>query len=289
MTNPDYLRPVQDGLYTLSSGVWAIEKLDYLSRYIGTFETSMREKWDHRNYIDLFAGPGKNVVKGTNRIFLGSPLIALTTRYPFTGFYFVNNKRSEMDALKQRCTASPHFDAVHIFSEDANKIVDIIVGSIRQFSPNSINLAFLDPFGLNLNWSTVAKLGSLQRCDLIIHYSQQGFTRYISSAHIIENKIKIDTFFGTDEWRNIYATWCQGPRKRGLHRELIDFYKDRLKTLGYQEVKQPSEMLTEPLIRNKKRNSPLYRLIFASKHPLGEKFWREIIGRDVYGQEQMFR
>jgi three-Cys-motif partner protein len=162
------------------------------------------------------------------------------------------------------------------------------VNSILQFSPKSLNLAFLDPFGLELEWSTVAKLGSLPRCDLLIHYSQQGFSRYIKKAFQTENETKVDSFFGSNEWRDIYAKWCQEPRKRGLTRDLIDFYKKRLKTLGYQEVKQPDEMLTEPLIRNKERNSPLYRLIFASKHPLGEKFWKAIIGHDLYGQKQMF-
>jgi three-Cys-motif partner protein len=175
-----------------------------------------------------------------------------------------------------------------MYTEDANRIVDTIVESIRMFSPNSLNLAFLDPYGLDLEWSTVAKLGSLQRCDLIIHYSQQGFSRYIKKAHRVENVTKVDSFFGTDEWRDIYTAWCEEPKKRGLHRELIDLYKRRLKSLGYQEVAQPDEMLKEPLIRNKERNSPLYRLIFASKHPLGEQFWKAIIGRDVYGQKQMF-
>jgi three-Cys-motif partner protein len=288
MTNPDYLRDVPDGLYTLPAGAWAAEKLDYLRRYIDIFETSMRKKWSQRNYIDLFAGPGKNVVKDTSEVFLGSPLLALTTRFPFTGYYFVNNNPIHIEALKLRCSSSPLFNTVHIYTEDANKIVNTIVDGIRQFSPNSLNLAFLDPFGLDLEWATVAKLGSLQRCDLLIHYSQQGFSRYIKKAFQTENETKVDSFFGSNEWRDIYAKWCQEPRKRGLTRDLIDFYKKRLKTLGYQEVKQPDEMLTEPLIRNKERNSPLYRLIFASKHPLGEKFWKAIIGHDLYGQKQMF-
>ena len=64
--------------------------------------------------------------------------------------------------------------------------------------------------------------------------------------------------------------------------------KKQLISLGYQEVRQSDEMLAEPLIRNKRRNAPLYRLLFASKHPLGDEFWQKIIRRDVYGQKQMF-
>jgi three-Cys-motif partner protein len=80
-----YLKPEEDGLLARPSGLWANEKLDYLARYIDVFETSMRGHWSARNYIDLLAGPGKNQMRETGTFTLGSPLLALTTRYPFTG------------------------------------------------------------------------------------------------------------------------------------------------------------------------------------------------------------
>ena len=43
----------------------------------------------------------------------------------------------------------------------------------------------------------------------------------------------------------------------------------------------------EPLMRNTSRNAPLYRLIFASKHPLGNKFWEQVTNRDIYGQNKL--
>jgi three-Cys-motif partner protein len=247
----------------------------------------MRSKWPHRNYIDLFAGPGKNLIKGTGEILLGSPLISLVTRYPFTSYYFSELNPGNVAALEQRCAVSPHSNSVHIYNEDANRIVSTVVSNIRQFSPRSLNLAFLDPEGLELAWSTVALLGTL-RCDLILHYSQQGLSRFIEQAYSCNDETIVDRFFGTNEWRNIYSSRYNRPRITGLHRELIDFYKDRLNSLGYQEVKQSDEIMTEPLIRNKRRNTPLYRLIFASKHPLGEEFWQKITRRDWHGQKQMF-
>jgi len=43
----DYLFPVDDGLPMRSAGLWAKAKLDYLARYIGVFETSMRQRWGY--------------------------------------------------------------------------------------------------------------------------------------------------------------------------------------------------------------------------------------------------
>lgn len=287
MTDRDYLDPIDDGLVIRSFGSWTAEKLDYLRRYIDIFETSMRLKWPERNYIDLFSGPGKIKIKTTGQILLGSPLLALTTQYPFFQYYFSDNNPQNTKALELRCSASLHSDLVKIYLENANLIIKTIVANIRQYSPRSLNLAFLDPDGLELEWSTLAHLGTL-RCDLIIHYSQQGITRYIARAYETNAETIIDKFFGTDEWRQIYAPWHTKPRISGMHRELIDFYKDRLRSLGYQEVRQSDEILSAPLIRNRKRNAPLYRLLFASKSTLGDEFWQKVTQRDLYGQKQMF-
>ena len=102
----DYLRPIVDGLPMRQSGVWAKAKLDYVNRYMAVFETSMRQKWEKRNYIDIFAGPGKNLVRDTNEVLLGSPLLALTTQYPFTGYYFVDKNPANTAALEARAAAS---------------------------------------------------------------------------------------------------------------------------------------------------------------------------------------
>jgi len=287
MSNPEYLQPVPDGLVTRPSGSWGAEKLDYVRRYIDIFETAMKSKWPQRNYIDLFAGPGKNKTRETGEILLGSPILSLTTKYPFTNYYFSDIDPARVEALKQRCSASPLNNLVHIYKESANIIASTIVATIRQYSPHSLNLAFLDPDGLELEWNTVALLGTL-RCDLILHYSQYGFSRFIRNAWEVNEETAVDRFFGTTEWRKIYATWQNKNRKTGMHRELIDLYQDRLHSLGYQNVKRSDELAYEPLIRNKRRNAPLYRLIFASKSTLGDEFWQKITKRDVYGQKRMF-
>ena len=287
MKSEDYLQPVPDGLLTRSSGPWAKEKLDYVRRYIDIFETSMKGKWPERNFIDLFAGPGKDLIKGTQEIILGSPLISITTRFPFTGYYFVDLDSENLNALQQRCSSSTINDRVDYINGDANQVVSKVVTNIRNTSPRSLNLAFLDPEGLELSWDTVAQLGSL-RCDLIIHYSQQGLSRFMGIAYKSAEATIVDHFFGTPDWRKIYADWRLKSRKTGIHRELIDLYKDRLRALGYTDVKQLDEVDDEPLMRNLKRRAPLYRLIFASKHPLGEKFWKKVTERDLYGQKHLF-
>ena len=130
----------------------------------------MRNYWLERNYIDLMAGPGKNRVKDTGEILLGSPLLSLITKYPFTTCYFVDLEQINTDALKKRCSASQITERIHIDTSDCNNLIDSIVTKIKRTEQLSLNLAFLDPEGMELHWETVAKLASIRRMDLSYPY-----------------------------------------------------------------------------------------------------------------------
>ena len=279
----DYLQPVDDGLAMRPSGRWAEEKLDYLKRYIDVFETSMREKWERRNYIDVLSGSGKNQVRDSGKVLLGSPLLALTTRYPFTGYYFVDIEPDNIAALETRVAVSELRSQVKTYTGDCNLLVDGIVADLMKEGRNSLNLAFLDPEGLELQWRTVMQLASIRRMDLIINYPRGGLSRTIPLYLNVEDETPIDKFFGGREWRDVVR---EHPA-RIQHRQLLDIYKGKLSSLGYQEIKNSGELGEEPLMRNEKQ-APLYHLIFASKNALGHKFWNQITKRDVHGQRRLF-
>lgn len=166
--------------------------------------------------------------------------------------------------------------------------MDQVVEELRKTEWNALNLAFVDPEGLELRWETISKLAMVKRMDLVINYPEYGLRRVMAKVYKESGENKVDLFFGTNEWRNIYEKYRNRTILR-VHRELIDLYKSQLQKLGYLDVKLGDEAgKNEPLITITGRKIPLYRLIFASKHPLGEKFWHEVTRRDVYGQRQLF-
>ena len=286
------LLPEDDGLTVRPSGDWAQDKLFYVKHYIETFEKSMRKReWRRRIYIDLFAGPGKCVDRDTQEYFLGSPLLALTTEYPFTDYFFVDMDKENLEALKirSRKTMVPE-NKIRFLDGNASKVVYEVTQEIRkidsQYIPGvwpSLNLAFLDPNGLELEWN-VAELAQMKRMDLIIHYSQQGIERMAKRSINSQNETTLDRFFGDDGWKDIYNKHKDSAS--GYHRPLINHYKSKLKKLEYVEVKDDEEIWTEPLMRNQK-NAPLYRLLFASKSELGIKFWKDITRIKRSGQIQL--
>ena len=242
----EYLEAEDDGLIMRSSGSWALKKLDYLQRYIDAFITSMRDKpWRAMHYIDLFAGPGKCRVQDSDEIYLGSPLIALKAPYPFTRYYFVDLDSDKISALRERCSASPLADRVNYFVGDSNQVVhevaELISAIDQEFIQGqwpSLNLTFLDPAGIDLCWETVEILAQINRMDLVIHYPQMGLSRFMPQAFDSPEENKVDLFFGGREWRKIYRKW---RTRTGLHRKLIDHYKEKLHGLGYKEVLRGDE------------------------------------------------
>jgi len=283
-----YLGPEDDGLPMRNYGGWVAEKLHYVRHYINVFTSSMHGKpWRGMHYIDLFAGPGKCRTRDTGTIHLGSPLLALQTPHPFARYFFVDLQPRAITALEKRCSASPLRARIQFLVGDSNVLVREIVQQIaeidRPYIPDtwhSLNLAFLDPEGLDLQWKTVETLASAKRMDLIIHYPEGGLNRTMAKVFASDDETAVDRFFGGAEWRKIYG---KERNRRGIHRKLLDYYKGKLRQLKY-EVRGGDEVGYEPLIRNVKKKAPLYRLIFASKDPLGNEFWEQVTRKDVYGQ-----
>jgi len=282
MSTPQYLEPVDDGLPMRPSGAWAKDKLSVLARYIATSTTAMKKlPWRKRFYIDLQAGPGKNYVdnsetkrpEGKLEIFLGSPLLALTEGVGFTDYFFVEKDGELALALETRCSLAPPEVSVRVIQGDCNSAIDEIVQYVWQvdqppFSQtdwNSLCLAFLDPEGLELNWSTVEKLASLKRADLVINFSIGGLRRSAEQAwKTAPEAAKADSFFGTTDWRSI----PRKPKGSMPSVEWIDFYRSRVTELGYEHWGTPVSVKYD-------RGVELYRLLFASKHELGVKLWED--------------
>ena len=77
-----------DGLPIPEVGGWAETKYRLVSLYDSLFSTGMKRKWDQRVYIDLYSGSGYSRVRHSDKILLGSPLLALSVADPFDKYIF---------------------------------------------------------------------------------------------------------------------------------------------------------------------------------------------------------
>src|ERR1051326_5153063 len=96
------LRVDGDGLITPDVGSSAETKYRLLALYDQLFSTGMKNKWDQRVCVDLYAGAGHSRILGTSTVFKGSPMIALTVTDPFDKYIFCEEKWRPL-----RCVAGP--------------------------------------------------------------------------------------------------------------------------------------------------------------------------------------
>jgi three-Cys-motif partner protein len=258
--------------------IWSKEKLDLLRCYIGNFSgpggfLTATKAAQQRYYIDLFAGPGQNSVKGTDLVISGSPLIALEAGPPtFTHLFWVDTNGRNVASLRAHRAEHPEHQ-IEIFHGNANVQVDKVLKIIPRTYPT---FAFLDPRGAELSWKTIEKLARHKpdrKIELFILFAyNQGLVRLMpNDASKMVNEAALDRVMpDPDGWRRIYKTRIDRvSRPRDFRLSVLEEYVRGLKSLGYKFVPSPRLITTQ-------ERRPLYFMVFASDHPVGNSImsWR---------------
>lgn len=257
-----------DGLVVRPSGKWIEQKYYYLKRYLDIFSKGMKNQWSgNLTYVDLFAGPGRCLIKTINKEEDGSPLIAL--QYDFKKYVFIEESKELIEVLRIRCKNSPKFSRIEFIEGDCNSIVDKIVPHI---DPVGLNLIFIDPTGIDLHYKTMERIVRGKRADVLINiqFGIDIVRNFLSYKKKGANS-KLGLFLGDN------VNWD----KLNSPRDAVKFYKERIKEIGYHTVE-----FKDITIRNT-LNAPMYFLLFASRNSKGLYFWKEITKKGHSGQLEL--
>ncbi len=236
------------------------------------FATSMKDKWQCRVYIDLFAGAGRAKIKETGKIVDGSPLIALAVENTFDRYIFCEQDSINFDALFNRVkTYYPSIDSYFVHG-DANDSVDEILTLVPQHSSacRVLGFCFVDPINIdNLKFNTLQRL-SAKYMDFLVLIPTGMDPRRNVSQYMKYNDRHIEEFIGRPNWRDEWPLAEMRGENFGLF--VVKQFCTSMADMGYKH--STAEASVE--IRSTTKNLPLYRLAFFSKHPLGHKFWGEV-------------
>ena len=131
------LRVDDDGLISPDVGGWTETKYRLLALYDELFSTGMKNKWDQRVYVDLYAGAGYSRVRGTSKFLKGSPIIALTVADPFDKYIFCEESAVCLDALKERVQRiAPQANVAYILGQCDTEI-EKICHEVPKASPSN--------------------------------------------------------------------------------------------------------------------------------------------------------
>ncbi len=266
----------RDGLAVRDSGIWVKEKLYYLEHYLDIFSVGMRRKWVGKlYYVDLFAGPGRCLIRETKEEIDGSPLIAL--KFNFAKYFFFENDPACYKALVARTkTRAPEKERNVIgVPGDCNEHISQV-----KPSPSSLGLAFIDPTGISpLAFDTIRKLTTNRKIDLIINFHEGMGIRMNLHQYTRKDESALTTFMGSDRWKQRLR---QAPTSFDQTcQEIAKEYLENLRELGYLAFD------SERIPIKTDRELLLYYLLFASKDRKGNEFWRKIGLIDPYGQRKL--
>lgn len=225
-------------------------------------------------YIDPYCGPPRARIRDTGQIIEGSALVAATAARsagaPFTCLHIADKNPDYVEACATELRSRG--ETVLTYSGEALATSAAIAS---RLSPRGLHFAFLDPFNLNaLPFDVIHNLASLQRIDILVHFSSMDLQRNFDDF-LADDNSPLDAF--APGWRTAVHPHMPPHEQRRLVREhwqslmaTID-----LPTAGGIEHIQGS------------RNQTLYWLIFAAKHNLARKFW-DAIQRAASQQRSLF-
>ena len=261
-----------DGLPCSEVGAWAQDKYTLVGLYDRLFSTGMKYKWPTRVYIDLYSGPGFVRVRGTNRMMVGSPLLALGVPDPFDKYIFCESDPELLGALQSRVsryspTAKPTF-----ICGDCNEKIDEICASIPTPSPGRgvLTFCFVDPFDISIKFSTVRRL-SYYFIDFLILMALHTDANRNLENYLNPTNSKVEDFLDLPDWRE---RWKIAEGQGGqLPRFLAEEYSGQMVKLGY--IRQPWDRMKQ--VRSDEKNLPLYRLALFSRHERAYQLWDEVL------------
>lgn len=272
MAQSENLRADNDGLLTPEVGGWAETKYRLLALYDELFSTGMKNRWDQRVYIDLYAGAGYSRIQGTGRFLKGSPIIALTVAHPFDKYIFCEEDKDLLDALRARSQRIAPQANVAYLAGNCDAEIERICQEIPKASATNkvLSLCLVDPFDFGLKFETLRRLSTVY-IDFVVLLAI-GMDANRNYEHYVDGySPKIDEALGNTEWRERWKV--VGLKRRDFRSFLADEFCRSMESLGY--LKTPLNRMKQ--VRSVEKNLPLYYLALFSRSETAFKFWDEVL------------
>lgn len=264
-------------------------KLKCLRDYLHAFSTALKKQNFAILYIDAFAGTGaRSEVRAALPITgnlepeivttQGSADIALRTDPPFHHITLIEQDPTKIASLEATVAKSGHPRA-HIRHGDANQIVKEICLRRKWRGAgapgNGVRgVIFLDPYGMEVEWSTVEAIAQTEALDCWYFFPLSGLYRNAprDPLKLDASKVKsLNRVLGTDDWR---AAWYDTPPAQSDMFGIIENSERRIADVDAIERYVRNRLTSAfkgtvlpPLRIYNAANAPLASLFFAVSNP----------------------
>ena len=263
----------------LFGGDWTEEKLVCVSKYLHSYAQIMKDRDFHFAYIDAFAGTGYRELKDNEdveipRFLAGSARKALEVKPPFREYIFIEEDKDSYTELKNLTNEFPNHNIACINANANQYLTDLC--REREWQTNRA-LVFLDPYGMQVEWRTIASIAKTRAIDLWLLFPiGMGISRLLRNDGKIQpsERQTLDQFFGRDDWFDeFYQLARQGSLfNEGDELEKRDDILEEIKQYFLKCLESVFAMVANnPLPLRNSKNSLMYLLCFAASNPNAPK------------------
>ncbi len=282
-------------------GNWTEIKLEAFENYVNAYLTIMNSQkqkysdWPTTIYFDGFAGSGERTSSSTveeNNLFAdyfikeelelykGSAERVLSLTQKFDYYFFVDNDKPSITLLENKLKEKGIVnDKCYFLCKDVNIQLDKLSIFIND---KKAALVLLDPFGMQIDWSSIEKLKD-KRVDLwILIPSGVIINRFLDRKGKMKFSNKLQSYFGLTEdeiRKRFYETETVDTlfgsvdlvvKTNNSVSKIAELYIEKLKSIW----KYVSD---EPLKLYNTKNVPIYHFVFASNNLTALKIAKQII------------
>lgn len=272
-------------------GPWTKVKLERIRKYLHAYTTIFRANkaamYYTTHYVDAFAGSGRVLPSGQSEnptlalfdesdiadmqvFYKGSARNALEVEPGFDNYLFIERRTGFVSALQDLKSQFPErAHQIRIQQGDANQVLQ--EWSRQMDWRRNRSVVFLDPYGMQVDWSTLVALAKTKAVDMWVLLPLEAIIRMLTNKGLPpdEWQIQLSALFGTADWIDRFyplssqlSLYGADPEieKQAKPKQICNFYVERLQDI-FAGVS--SDYL---LLKNRKSN-PIFALFFAAANP----------------------
>ncbi len=267
-------------------GNWTQAKMEIVVDYAKAYLVIMnKQNWVKTLYFDGFAGSGligdaekEESIRGT-----ALRILDINEPKPFDIYYFVEKDEKNKNALEKRINAQYFGKNAHVVRADCNKKLADMADFLKK-NKKYRALAFIDPYGMTVNWDSIEKLKGLGIDFWILVPTGVGVNRLLIRnienipkgwlgklekflglskeeilAHFYSSKT-VNTLFGDETLTN---------KEESAINKIGELYRQRLKTVF--------NFVSESFVMRNSTNSIMYHFMMATNNETALKLANDVI------------
>lgn len=266
-------------------GNWTESKMEIVVAYAKAYLTIMqKQKWVKTIYFDGFAGSGLIETDDGSEKLKGTALRILDITEPkeFDMYYFVELDENNKEELEVTIQENYFGKNVHVVNADCNEKL-LKMAQFLQKNKSYRALAFVDPYGMSVNWESIEVLKGLGVDLWILVPTGIGINRLLKSDGNISDawlqklekflgmsQVEIkDHFYKAQSINTLFGQETVVEKERNTVNKAGELYRRRLNTIF--------KFVSDSYVMKNSTNSIMYHFMMATNNASALKIANEVI------------